>query len=101
MTNTPETDKLRDDIWKKPEVGGSDFAQMFKHSRKLERERDEAREQRDRYKLACDKYSEDEMTNSLQSLKQERDGWKAAYDNQVKLKRIISERPDLKERAEH
>jgi len=41
---TPETDKLRDDIWKKPEVGGSDFAAMFEHSRKLERERDEARE---------------------------------------------------------
>ena len=61
----------------------------------------------------CDKYSEDEMINSLQSLKQERDealdaaekakaykrvlketnaqlkrerdSWKAAYDNQVEL----------------
>jgi len=44
MTDTPETDDLRDDIWKKPEVGGSDFAQMFKHSRKLERERDGWRE---------------------------------------------------------
>ena len=75
----------------------------------------------------CDKYSEDEMINSLQSLKQERDealdaaekakaykrvlketnarlkrerdSWKAAHDNQVELKRIISDRPDLKERA--
>jgi hypothetical protein len=44
MTDTPETDKLRDDIWKKPEVGGSDFAQMFRHARKLERARDEASE---------------------------------------------------------
>ena len=75
----------------------------------------------------CDKYSEDEMMNSLQSLKKERDdardaaekakaykrvlketnarlkrerdSWKAAHDNQVELKRIISDRPDLKERA--
>ena len=30
-------------------------------------------EQRDRYKLACDQYSEDETMNSLQSLKSERD----------------------------
>jgi len=44
MTNTPETDELRDDIWATSYVEGSDFAQMFEHSRKLERERDEARE---------------------------------------------------------
>ena len=32
-------------------------------------------------------------------LERERDEWKAAHDNQAKLKRIISDRPDLKERA--
>jgi hypothetical protein len=34
-----------------------------------------------------------------EDLERERDEWKAAHDNQVKLKRIISDRPDLKERA--
>jgi len=34
-----------------------------------------------------------------EKLERERDSWKAAHDNQVKLKRIISDRPDLKERA--
>ena len=29
----------------------------------------------------------------------DRDGWKASHDNQVELKRIISSRPDLSERA--
>ena len=29
----------------------------------------------------------------------DRDGWKASHDNQVELKRIISARPDLAERA--
>jgi len=40
MTDTPETDELRDDIWATSYVEGSDFAQMFEHARKLERERD-------------------------------------------------------------
>jgi len=35
----------------------------------------------------------------LEELELERDAWKAAHDNQVKLKQIISDRPDLKERA--
>jgi hypothetical protein len=34
-----------------------------------------------------------------EKLERERDSWKAAHDNQVKLKQIISNRPDLKERA--
>jgi len=33
----------------------------------------ELREQRDRYKIALDKYSEDETTNTLLSLKDQRD----------------------------
>lgn len=32
-------------------------------------------------------------------LKQERDHWKAAHDNQVNLRRALVDRPDLKERA--
>jgi hypothetical protein len=43
MSNTPETDELRDDIWQSVYVEGQDFMQMLEHSRKLERERDEAR----------------------------------------------------------
>lgn len=34
-----------------------------------------------------------------EEIERERDAWKAAHDNQVKLKQIISNRPDLKERA--
>ena len=39
------------------------------------------------------------MTDFARRLERERDEWKAAHDNQVSLKRIISDRPDLKERA--
>ena len=42
MSNTPETDEFRDDIWSSVYVEGQDFTQMFEHARKLERERDEA-----------------------------------------------------------
>jgi hypothetical protein len=34
-----------------------------------------------------------------QKLERECNSWKAAHDNQVKLKQIISDRPNLKERA--
>ena len=47
MTNTPETDELRDDIWASVYVDGQDFMQMLEHARKLERERDEAIKQRE------------------------------------------------------
>jgi hypothetical protein len=40
MTNTPETDELRDDIWQSVYVEGQDFMQMLEHARTLERERD-------------------------------------------------------------
>ena len=43
-----------------------------------------------------DKFVESQFARKLE---RERDGWKAAHDNQVKLKQIISDRPDLKERA--
>tara|TARA_B110000495_G_C22774718_1_gene453296 strand:+ start:71 stop:322 length:252 start_codon:yes stop_codon:yes gene_type:complete len=36
---------------------------------------------------------------NAQALIDERDKWKAAHDNQVELKRIISARPDLGDRA--
>jgi hypothetical protein len=39
------------------------------------------------------------MAEVARRLERERDEWKAAHDNQAKLKRIISDRPDLKERA--
>jgi hypothetical protein len=47
MSDTPETDELKEDIWATPYVDGQDFDLMVDHARKLERERDEARGQRD------------------------------------------------------
>jgi seryl-tRNA synthetase len=47
MTDTPETDELRDDIWASVYVEGQDFMQMLEHARTLERERDEAIKQRE------------------------------------------------------
>ena len=44
---------------------------------------DKVTEQRDYYKLACDKYSEDEMMNTLQSLKGERDRCQELADGLV------------------
>ncbi len=47
-----------------------------------------------------------ELSDLVQSLKKEkeeltkeRDKWKASHDNQVNLRRILMDRPDLKERA--
>jgi len=48
QTPTPETDALREEIWKHSYVDGSDFGHMLDHARKMERERNEAREQRDK-----------------------------------------------------
>jgi hypothetical protein len=45
MTNTPETDELRDDIWASVYVDGQDFMHMLEHARKMERERDAAQEE--------------------------------------------------------
>jgi len=39
------------------------------------------------------------LLDSCQKLEQERDKWKAAHDNQVNLKRMLMDRPDLKERS--
>jgi hypothetical protein len=40
-----------------------------------------------------------EMAAVARKLERERNSWKKAHNNQVKLKQIISDRPDLKERA--
>lgn len=40
-----------------------------------------------------------EIGEAVETLKRQRDEWKANHDNQVELKRIITSRPDLKERA--
>jgi len=96
QTPTPETDALREEIWNHSYVDGSDFSHMLDHARKMERERDEAREkikfsrewsaaiadiaddlrselaavteQRDRLAKACDQYSEDEILCKLQEI---------------------------------
>lgn len=39
------------------------------------------------------------LRDKLDKLECDRDSWKNAHDNQVKLKQIISDRPDMKERA--
>jgi hypothetical protein len=44
MTNTPETDELRDDVWASVYIEGQDFMQMLEHARRLERERDKLAE---------------------------------------------------------
>jgi len=38
-------------------------------------------------------------TEFARKLERERDAWKASHDNQVELKRLLMDRPDLKERA--
>ena len=55
MSDTPETDAIKEDIWATPYVEGQDFSLMVDHAKKLERERDEAREQRDRLAEALQK----------------------------------------------
>ena len=52
-------------------------------------------EQRDYYKLACDKYSEDEMMNTLQSLKGERDEAREYADKLVAHKDMVCLPKDL------
>lgn len=39
------------------------------------------------------------LRTQLAEMTRDRDRWKAAHDNQVELKRIISSRPDLGDRA--
>lgn len=40
-----------------------------------------------------------ELKLRVEELEKERDSWKASHDNQVKLRRELMDRPDLKERA--
>jgi hypothetical protein len=41
-----------------------------------------------------------ELTTQLEAAHKETAKWKAAHDNQVNLKRILMDRPDLEDRAE-
>jgi hypothetical protein len=63
MSDTPRTDK---------EIVG-ELLVFASFARKLERELAAVTEERDRYKIALDKYSEDEATNTLLGLKQQLD----------------------------
>jgi len=68
-TDTPQTDA---ETWRAGDLSiGSKVCADF--ARKLERERDEAREQRDRLAEACDQYSEDEILCKLQEITEQRD----------------------------
>lgn len=86
---TPETDHLENGLGTAAEMIHPTF---WAFTRTLERERDEAR---DAAKKA--KAYKRVLKEANAQLKRERDSWKAAHDNQVELKRIISDRPDLKE----
>ena len=70
MSDTPETDHLENNLGKAAEMS---HPTLWAFARELERKLNEARREAKR--------------------------WRAAHDNQVKLKQIISDRPDLKERA--
>jgi chromosome segregation ATPase len=63
MSDTPRTDN---------EIVG-ELLVFASFARKLERELAAVTEERDRYKIALDKYSEDEATNTLLGLKEQRD----------------------------
>lgn len=85
MSNTPETDANQIFLGFNPDEG--DYFVPAEIARKLEQQRNEAvnnyetavlrehrmQDQRDWYKAACDKYSEDETINTLCSLKEQRD----------------------------
>ena len=109
MSNTPKTDAAARHI-----DGFADQWVPRYISEEIEREMIEPRkatttqEELDKWEqLAYDKLSEvckqiektRIVTEQRDQLKRECDAWKAAHDNQVKLKQIISDRPDLKERA--
>ena len=64
MSNTPDTDANQIFLGLNPDEG--DYFVPAEIARKLE-------QQRDWYKAACDKYSEDETINTLCSLKEQRD----------------------------
>jgi hypothetical protein len=105
MIPTPETDAVISN-----EV--DPFLCMQSRCRKLERERDEARNQLDR--ICKDGFGNDNTIGLefaddyvLRQLKNERDAaraeaakWKANHDNQVALKSAIIQRPDLGDRSE-
>jgi len=68
-TDTPQTDA---ETWRAGDLSiGSKVCADF--ARKLERELTAVTEQRDRYKLACDQYSEDESLCKLHEVTEQRD----------------------------
>lgn len=118
MSDTPETDALNNLRYR------TDL--LFAHARKLERQRNELRTQELRHaeqwadedteiKAVCEKHGivtddgsgyfisrvacVEQLSDMLAKVTAERDKWKASHDNQVELKRILTDRPDLKERA--
>jgi hypothetical protein len=97
MSDTPETDVAQ--------LGtGSDRPDLKERAEfvaELTKARDMTNALARAVKRVADICKEKMLEAEVANLKLERkcNSWKAAHDNQVKLKRIISDRPDLKERA--
>ena len=67
----------------------------------LKEERDAANALARQYERVSNICEQNMLEAEAANLKLEREcnSWKASHDNQVKLKQIVSDRPDLKERA--
>jgi hypothetical protein len=94
MTDTPETDALRDEIWDTPYRDGDDFSKMLDHAKKLERQRDEAREQRDAF------IKEIEIANERLRGKKHPDDNGIMVDGEVDIKQLLEQRDGLKSAAD-
>lgn len=49
--------------------------------------------------MNCEHSADGWCLECVRKLSRDRDAWKASHDNQVKLRRALMDRPDLKERA--
>jgi len=87
---TPETDALRDEIWDTPYRDGDDFSKMLDHAKKLESERDEAREQRDAF------IKEIEIANERLRGKKHPDDNGIMVDGEIDIKQLLEQRDGLK-----
>jgi hypothetical protein len=97
MNNTPETDQLEETDQHKVDEHYAEYAacrRCLEHARQLERERDEAREERDGYQL--------EIDIVIERLKGNRhpDDNGMIYEGEIDIKAIISQRDRLAEALE-
>jgi hypothetical protein len=70
------------------------FWSDYQDKREMQRERDEAREKAERYRLEANA-----LMMQRDEAREETAMWKANHDNQVSLKAMLMDRPDLGDRA--